>query len=220
MLPHRAYWLDNLPLVKACHDHPFLIELRSGRLPEAVFRGYMAQDAFFLRAFMRAYALALAKAGDAPAQDAFAELIQGMSEELRLHASYAGRLGVDLEAARPNRAARAYTDFLLATAWRGTLGEILAAMTPCMRLYADLGAESARRAGAEGTSEPNPYQSWIDRYASEDFEQLARKLEALLDRYTDGLEAGGRAYHYAMQRELDFFDEAYRGGEAAAGGVR
>jgi len=83
MLPHRAYWLDNLPLVKACHDHPFLIELRSGRLPEAVFRGYIAQDAFFLRAFMRAYALALAKAGDAPAQDAFAELIQGMSEELR-----------------------------------------------------------------------------------------------------------------------------------------
>jgi len=93
-------------------------------------------------------------------------------------------------------------------------------MTPCMRLYADLGAESARRAGAEGASEPNPYQSWIDTYASEDFEQLARKLEALLDRYTDGLEAGGRAYHYAMQRELDFFDEAYRGGEAAAGGAR
>ena len=41
----------------------------------------------------------------------------------------------------PNPACRAYTDFLLRTAWHTSLAETVAAMTPCMRLYAYLGGE-------------------------------------------------------------------------------
>jgi thiaminase/transcriptional activator TenA len=37
---------------------------------------------------------------------------------------------------------RFYVDFLLNTARRGRLGETIAAMTPCMRLYAWLGSRS------------------------------------------------------------------------------
>lgn len=45
----------------------------------------------------------------------------------------------------PAPATLAYTEFLLATASTGSLAEICAAMTPCMRLYAHLGGAVAAR---------------------------------------------------------------------------
>ena len=44
--------------------HPFVRGLADGSLPRQVFSGYVAQDAFFLEAFARAYALALAASPD------------------------------------------------------------------------------------------------------------------------------------------------------------
>ena len=49
---------------KACLRHSFVRGLADGSLDETAFRHYLAQDAFFLEAFGRAYALALAKCRD------------------------------------------------------------------------------------------------------------------------------------------------------------
>ncbi|SHH09870.1 TenA family protein [Geodermatophilus nigrescens] len=205
-------WRGSAALAAASLDSPFVRGVADGTLPRERFAGYVAQDAFFLEAFARAYALGVAHSRDRATLDAFAGLLAGVRDELRLHDGYAARWGIDLAAVEPAPATTAYTDFLLATAALGELGEVCAAMTPCMRLYAHLG--QALVPVAVGA-----YREWVDTYADPGFEELARTLEALLDRLAADTPAVRRAYRRAMELELAFFDSASSGGPAPAGGT-
>ena len=200
----RELWDENVDLAGAALAHPFVGGIARGTLPREAFAGYVAQDAFFLEAFARAYALALARSTDRESLDAFADLLAGVRDELRLHAAYAERWGIDLRAVVPNEATQAYVDFLLARASLGSVGLACAAMTPCMRLYAHLGRSLA------GT-EAGPYAEWVRTYADPAFEELAATLERLLDRHGDGGAEIRAAYRRALELELGFFDAASAG---------
>ncbi|MGY1773845.1 TenA family protein [Blastococcus sp. SYSU D00813] len=200
----RRLWADSADLAAAALDHPFVRGLADGTLPRERFAGYVAQDAFFLQAFARGYAMAVVRSPDRAGLDAFADLLAGVREELRLHDGYAAGWGIDLATVEPAPATSAYTDFLLATAATGGLGETCAAMTPCMRLYAHLGQSLAG-------SPPGPYAEWVTTYADPGFEALAATLEELLDRYAAGAPAVARAYGRAMELEVAFFEAAWRG---------
>jgi thiaminase (transcriptional activator TenA) len=198
----KALWEANEDPAKAALEHRFVRGLADGSLPVESFQSYVAQDAFFLESFARAYALALARSDDQRGMRTFAELVSGVIDELALHESYAERWGVSLEGVKPVEATLAYTDFLLATASLGSVGETCAAMTPCMRLYAFLG----RSLAGKGYDEGNPYSGWIQTYADPEFEALAAKLEALLDRYAADTPAVRSAYRRAMALEIAFFE--------------
>ena len=120
-------WLANESVAGACLRHPFVRGLASGSLAIASFRAYVAQDAYFLDAFARAYACALARSPDRQGVMAFQRLIAGVVEELGLHAAYAERWQVDLTRVEPMPPTLAYTDFLLATAAISDVGAICAA---------------------------------------------------------------------------------------------
>ena len=196
----RALWDENAALADAALRHPFVRGLADGTLPAERFAAYIAQDAFFLESFARAYALALAHSPDQSGVDTFAELIGGVRDELRLHASYARRLGIDLASVDPAPATLAYTDFLLATAAIGGPGQTCAAMTPCMRLYAYLGQSLASAPHGDA------YAEWITTYADPSFEELAATLERLLDAYSSDVDRERAIYGRAMRLELNFFD--------------
>jgi thiaminase (transcriptional activator TenA) len=202
----RRLWADSADLAAATLDHPFVQGLADGSLPRERFTGYLAQDAFFLQAFARAYAMAVVRSPDRTGLEAFADLLAGVRDELRLHDGVAAREGIDLAAVEPAPATSAYTDFLLATAATGGLGEICAAMTPCMRLYAHLGQSLAGRSAAT-------FAEWVTTYADPGFEELAATLERLLDRYADDSPAVARAYRRAMELELGFFAAAWSPGD-------
>lgn len=198
----RALWDENADLARAALAHPFVRGIATGSLPRTRFAAYVAQDAFFLDAFARAYALALAHAPDRDGMRAFARLLAGVTDELRLHDGYAERWGIALRDVRPLPATSAYTDFLLATASLHGVGETCAAMTPCMRLYAYLGQRLARDPQVDG----NPYAEWIATYSSADFEALASELESLLDRYVVRPLDARAPYRHALELEIGFFD--------------
>lgn len=200
----RTLWEGNADLATAALEHPFVQRLADGTLPHEHFAYYVAQDSFFLESFARAYALALAHSPDRAGLESFADLLTGVREELRLHASYAGRLGIDLSAVQPMPATLAYTDFLLATAAVGSVGLTCAAMTPCMRLYAYLGQSLAE------THTSDTYADWINTYADPQFDALASTLEHLLDVYADDVDRARATYERAMRLELEFFESAYR----------
>jgi thiaminase/transcriptional activator TenA len=202
---HDKLWKSNLDLAQSCLAHPFVQALGCGTLNADLFRAFIAQDAFFLRAFLKAYALALARSDEIESGASFYELIGGVLEELKLHRAYAAELGSDVERVAPNAACRAYTDFLLRTAWHTSLGETVAAMTPCMRLYVYLGGELAPKC-----SRQHPYRRWIELYSGEEFGRLAARLEALLDLVGADTKQICDSYRYALQCELDFFSSALR----------
>ena len=197
-------WQRNRVIAEAALEHRFVQGIASGELARATFAYYVGQDAAFLDAFCRAYALALAKSPDRDALIAFRELLDAAVDELGLHEGYAARWGVDLHPPA-DPATSAYTDFLLAVAALEPVGHIVAAMTPCMRLYAYLGQQLAAR-----TKPDSPYREWVEAYSSTEFEALAQRLEALLDRYGGDDDRPAVLYHRAMELELRFFDAAAR----------
>lgn len=198
-------WHENEDLARAALDGGFVRGIADGSLPAGSFRHYIAQDAFFLESFARAYALALAKSPDREGLHDFSSLISGVLEELSLHAVYAGRWDVPLTNVAPAHATLAYTEFLLSTASLKDVGETCAAMTPCMRLYAYLG----RTLAEQGCGEGNAYGEWIETYSAPEFEALAARLEDLLDRYGEETPAVGAAYRRAMGLEVGFFEAGY-----------
>ena len=192
-------WEASADRAVAALRHPFVRGLADGSLPREAFQGYVAQDAFFLECFARAYALALARSTDRPTLEAFADLLAGVREELRLHAAYAREWGVSTDGTVPVAATSAYTDFLLATAALGDVGPVCAAMTPCMRLYAHLGQ-------ALDPEQAGPYAAWVRTYADPGFDALAATLEDLLDRHAADDVRTAAVYRRAMDLELAFFD--------------
>lgn len=200
-------WADNADLAEECLRHPFVRGIANGDLEREQFVFYVEQDANFLESFARAYALAFVKARNRETMAAIRELLDGVFEELQLHEGYARQWGARLEA-EPSAATLAYTDFLLRVAWSEPVGHILAAMTPCMRLYAHLGQKLAPQVEPDSA-----YKEWVETYSDPDFEALAVRMEALLDGHEDGSDAIARHYGTAMRREYDFFDQALEVGE-------
>jgi thiaminase/transcriptional activator TenA len=201
----QELWELNRDLAEACLGHPLVQGIASGELPRERFQVYVAQDARFLEAYARAYALALAKSPDRAGVVAFRDLLLGVFEELELHQGYAERWGVRLEA-DPLPATGTYCDFLLRTASLEPVGHAAAAMTPCSRLYAFLGQQLAPKLNAE-----SPYREWVETYSSRDAERLASRLEDLLDRYGGEPRHLARLYRRAMELELAFFQAAWAG---------
>ncbi|MGE0796273.1 MAG: TenA family protein [Acidimicrobiia bacterium] len=205
-MPARELFDRHRATAEACRDHPFLAGIADGTLPPAAFVFYVGQDAVFLDAFARAYALGVAKAPDRSTMSTWKGLLDGALDELRLHRTYAERWGAPLEP-EPAPATAAYTDFLLRVAALEPLGNLAAAMTPCMRLYAWLGEQLAPRTAAD-----SPYREWVDTYAEPGFEALASTLERELDRLGGDQTVVGDHYRTAMRLELRFFDAAWRAG--------
>ena len=202
-LTAEELWKRNRDTADACLTHPFVQGIGSGDLSRERFRVYVAQDAYFLEAFARAYALALAKSPDREGIAVFKDLLVGVFEELTLHEGYAARWGVSLEP-EPLPSTSTYCDFLLRTASLEPVGHTAAAMAPCMRLYAFLGQQLAPKLNPQ-----SPYREWVETYASADTEALASRLEALLDRYRGDPEHRAWLYRRAMELELAFFQAAW-----------
>ncbi len=199
----KELWQSNRELADACLQHPFVQGIASGQLTRSSFQLYVAQDAYFLEAFARAYALALARCPDREGIGVLKDLLVGVFDELALHRGYAERWGISLEP-EPLPSTRGYTDFLLRTASLEPVGHTVAAMTPCMRLYAFLGQQLAQKLDPQ-----SPYREWVETYSSPEVEALAVRLEALLDHYGGEPACLAELYRRAMQLELAFFQAVW-----------
>lgn len=200
----KKLWQDNAELAAASLNNPFVQGILDGSLVKENFSFYVSQDAFFLKAFARAYIIAGAKAPDWNDFIKLHRLAAGVLDELKLHDSYARQWGVDISEVCPSPTTRRYTDFVMSIAWGHDTGLTVAALTPCMRLYAWLGQELAAR-----NPKKHQYIEWIRTYSSNDIEELACELEGLLDKYGTDNRLTAETYRYAMECERDFFQAAF-----------
>ena len=198
-------WQQNIDLAERCLAHPFILGLADGSLAQTTFTHYIAQDYFFLDAFARAYSIAAAKSPSAQSFSKLHHLASGVLSELELHQSYAQSLNIELQTIQPSTSTRQYVDFLLSTAWSQSMGITVAAMAPCMRLYAYLGKSLAKQGLSAKT-----YYEWVETYSSQDFEDLAQSLESLIDEFSTDSSLLQSTYRYAMVCEENFFTSAFQ----------
>ncbi len=167
--------------------HPFVRGLGDGTLPLERFRFYLCQDYVFLIEYCRVFGLAASKARDLATVGLFAGLLHDtLNTEMQLHRDYCKRLGIAeaaLEKTAPAPITHAYTRHLLATAYSGSIAEIVAAILPCQLGYVEI-ATALEHEGRGG--ERAYYAEWIRTYSSPEFIAGAQRLNDLIDGLTEG----------------------------------
>jgi thiaminase (transcriptional activator TenA) len=201
-------------------EHPFTSAMADGSLPQPAFRHYLVQDYLFLIEFARAYALAVYKAPQlSDMREAAAALSAILDVEMNLHVKLCAgwRLSQnDLERAPPAPEMLAYTRYVLDTGMRGDLLGLKTALAPCVIGYAEIGT---RLAAAAGAGAENPYRVWIDEYAGDAYQEVARKARADLDRLADRYGTPAREaelleiFREATRLEADFWEMGWRAGK-------
>jgi thiaminase/transcriptional activator TenA len=195
---------------------PFNTELANGSLSPQRFQFYLVQDSRYLVGFARALAVAAARAGSSRDVAFFAGAAQeAIVVERALHDSYFDRFGMteaDRSAVETSPTGLAYTSYLLATAQTGGYPELVAALLPCFWIYQQVGTEilASLRPGVH-----NPYLSWIDTYADDEFAESVRACRYAVDAAAAGADerttaAMLSAFTRATEYEWLFWDSAYR----------
>jgi thiaminase/transcriptional activator TenA len=172
--------------------HEFCRRLSDGTLPLAAFRRYLIQDYLFLIHFARAKALAVFKAESIQAMQDKTAAIAAILAETSMHLRYCEGWGLSqAEVLNTPESAEtvSYTRYVIDRGLAGDILDLEVALVPCNVGYAEVAlrimADPNRRADG------NPYQSWIDTYAAESYQSLARANAARIDAL--GVSHGGDA---------------------------
>ncbi|WGX97492.1 TenA family protein [Nocardioides sp. L-11A] len=196
-------------------EHPFITGLTTGELAPDAFLRFLAQDTYYVNEYARSLA---ALSSTAPTMALTRSLLEhasgAVAAESTLHAELVAMLGgpPDLLArVVPSPTAAAYVDFVTARVHTGSFFTGLAAVLPCMWVYAEVGVHLV----ASGSSDP-AYQRWIDNYAGsgylEEVDRILDDVDALAQ--VVGGEERARAAEVALtatRYEWMFWDAAYAG---------
>jgi thiaminase/transcriptional activator TenA len=207
-------WRGIEPIYRTTLDHPFLKGLTDGTLPRARFQFYLLQDAHYLRAFGQALSLLAAKA---PKEEWAITLNQHAAEsiqvERQLHEQVLGSYGVAAEVIRNTPMAPAnyaYTNHLLAAAYRGSFADGLAAVLPCYWIYWEVGKELKKKG-----SKDKDYQRWIDQYSGEEYGAVVRQVLDMMSAEAarmdpEARQRARRLFELSARYEYMFWDMAWR----------
>ena len=187
-------------------QHEFVRQLGDGSLPLECFKHYLVQDYLFLIQFARAYALGVYKS---PSVSDMRQSLEGVKTildvELELHIELCGKWGMsrdEIENAPEDTPTMAYTRFVLDAGMSGDLLDLQAALAPCIIGYAEIGS----RLTSEGADrEGNAYRRWIQEYAGEAYQDLAKGFAGWFDETAEQVLTENR-----YPRVLSLFEKASR----------
>ncbi|MCU4752023.1 thiaminase II [Halobacteria archaeon AArc-curdl1] len=200
------------PIWNAQQSHPFVTELASGTLEESAFRTWVCQDYQYLLDYARVFAIAGSRVRD---EETMMHLLgvahRILADEMDLHRSFAENYGIsgsELESVLKAPTCVAYTNFLLRTAYEGSVAEIAAAIYPCGQGYLDIAEYMAELA-----TEDHRYTPFIDKYTSDEFGESVGWMREFVDRcgerYPGEREAMKRAFLTSAKLEYRFWEMAY-----------
>jgi thiaminase (transcriptional activator TenA) len=201
-------WQRIAPIRDAIHEHPFLLGLADGTLPQEVFQHYIIQDSHYLSDFARVLALVSARAPDAAARLEFSDGAKvAVQVEAALHQNFFAEYGVQ-HTASPTPVCMGYSSYLIKLAVTRSYEEAIAGLLPCFWIYWDVGQAIVPRAG-----KTNPYASWIATYADPAFGAATARLKAIVDAAATpaAQPAMMEAFETAARYEWMFWDSAWQG---------
>jgi len=196
--------------------HPFVRELSDGSLPKDKFRFFIEQDYHYIVEYSRCVAIAAAKAQDLETMKALSDFLHSTHTiEMDSLVRLAEGIGIpeeDLLRVEPTPTNYAYTRHLLAVAYSGQVGELLAAILACEWSYLEVGEALT---SSEGIKTQRVYAEWSELYASSEYRTLVSLLRGLTDKIAEGSsdlekEAMRRQFMLGSKYEYMFWDMAYR----------
>lgn len=214
---------DNAALWDTYTHHDFVSGMQSGALSKSAFQYYLKQDYLFLIQFARAYALAIYKADNlTEMRSALAGVKAILEMEMDLHVDYCADWGIsaaELETLEEAPENIAYTRFVLERGMAGDLLDLMVALSPCAIGYGEIGA---RLAGSQETKiKGNPYITWIEMYAGDEYQQLVTDMTAEIDalaakRFTEARFPDlSKTFATATRLEADFWQMGLKAGSAS-----
>ena len=101
-----------------------------------------------------------------------------------------GLTEVDMASAPEAMETTAYTRYVFERGMAGDLLDLHVALAPCIMGYGEIGAALA--ADADTVMDGNPYRSWIEMYAGEEYQEIADGAVTQLDRLASSKGADAR----------------------------
>ena len=194
-------------------NHEFVQRIGDAILPEQSFRHSLEQDYLFLIHFSRAWALAVYKADTLADMRAAASTLDAiLNYEMNLHVKYCAGWGLtEQEMERINEAGAnmAYTRYVLERGLAGDVLDLHVALAPCVIGYAVIGKNL--ETDPETKVEGNPYRAWIEMYAGEEFQDVAKAAVRYLDELAASRMGPGRfeslvkTFRQATSLEIGFW---------------
>ncbi|BCW59147.1 bifunctional hydroxymethylpyrimidine kinase/phosphomethylpyrimidine kinase [Arthrobacter sp. StoSoilB20] len=202
-------WKEATVELEAIYKLGFIEGLKSGKLPEAAFNYYLAQDAIYLNGYSRVLARAGALAPSEEEQLFWAKASQQCLEvESELHRNW---LSTREASSGTGPVTKSYVDHLLAASASGSYPLVLAAILPCYWLYAEVGQQLNAAFVEAGSPAGHPYADWLRTYADEDFAAATRNAINFTDAAAAAASEGERAamveaFALSCRYETAFFD--------------
>jgi thiaminase/transcriptional activator TenA len=217
----RGYFSDSLrreadSLWTKILTHPFLVEMGEGTLPLDTFRFYVKQDYAYLVEFCRCLGITVAKVEDVETMRTLASLLNAsLTVEVEMLERLGEKLQIfvdELRAIEPAPTNVAYTRHLLYVAYSGTVGELIAALLPCMWSYQEVGE---RLITHHALKRHALYAEWCATYQSQEYLALVDWYKELVNRFASeaGVQVREKMKHHfilSSRYEYLFWDMAYR----------
>jgi thiaminase/transcriptional activator TenA len=193
-------------------DHPFVRELANGTLEQSAFEHWVKQDYRYLQDYARLFAIAGTKTADeATMTHLLGVAHRVLDREMDLHRDFAADYGIaeaELESVEKAPTCVAYTNFLVRTAYEGSIAEIAAALYPCMQGYLDVADHMETLA-----TEEHRYTPFIELYTSDEFREATAWCRDFVDRcgdrYPGEHDAMRAAFLTSAKLEYRFWEMAY-----------
>ncbi|MDU5459926.1 MAG: TenA family protein, partial [Streptococcus mitis] len=149
--------------------HPFVLQLQEGNLDLSIFRYYLIQDAYYLKAFSEAYHLLADKTSNQEMKRLLKQNAQSLVEgELFIRQQFFKELEISDQEMDEHPIAPTcyhYISHIYRQFAEPNLGIAFASLLPCPWLYHDIGKSLNLKPS------PNPlYQQWIETYITDELE--------------------------------------------------
>ena len=164
----QPFWNDYI-------KHEFVQELAQGTLKLENFQHYLMQDYIYLFHYCRAFALAMYKSENFEQMNFSQQALNATLDEIQLHINYCKEFGIDEKSIyeqKESPACVAYTRYVLDCGMNGDLAQLYAGVIPCFVGYAKVADYITEN---NLSVENNPYQSWIDMYSSQEYQEAANE---------------------------------------------
>jgi thiaminase len=190
-------------------DHPFVLGLADGTLPDGALQAWVQQDRIFVVQERRVVAALRSHGLPSRLDELLADLDRGLVLEAEAFAGTAAEHGFALEV-EPWPVCLGYTSYLLCAAYDGVL-EGLTALYAAERAYLDTWTTVAERSPADSA-----YHAWIQNWSGQPFRafvsDLGRGLDELAGAPSPALARRlGVLFAQAARFELAFWEMCWNG---------